>query len=106
MTSINIPRDDAATRIDTKAVAERTVEQTNPYPTVQPVKAHEEATETPPKTPRKQVQRRKGERRKTQQPVLLDTRSGRDRRNVAQNANVELEGEEAAENRTGIDVYS
>ena len=106
MTSINIPRDDAATRIDTKAVAERTVEQVNPYPTVQPVKAHEEVTEAPPQTPRKQTQRRKGERRKAQRPVLLDTRSGHDRRNAAQNANIELEGEQPAENKTGIDIYS
>lgn len=106
MTSINIPRDDAASRIDTKAVSERTVQQTNPYPTVQPVKAHEETTKAPLQPPRKQTQRRKNERRKSQQAVLLDTRSGRDRRNAAQNTNIELEGDKPADNSTGIDVYS
>ena len=106
MTSINIPKDDAASRIDTKAVAERNVKEAEPYPTVQPVKAHEEVTQAPPSAPRKQTQRRKGERRKQNIPVLLDTRSGHDRRNAAHNEDVELEGDTPDTGRTGIDIYT
>lgn len=107
MTSVNMPRDDAANRIDSKAVADRSVKAIDGYPRTQAVKPHEDVTLAPQQqTPRKRSQRRKQERRKKRQPVLLDTRSGRDRRNAAQAGNVSVEGDTAKGEKTGIDVYT
>ena len=105
MTSINMPRDDAALLIDTKAVADRNVKEVNAYPGVQPVTPHEDVTQAPRRQPHKQKQRRTQERRKAKQKVLLDTRSGHDRRNAVHSASVEIEGDTGT-NPTGIDVYS
>lgn len=106
MTNVNMPRDDAANRIDPKAAADRSVKEVSSYPGTQPVTPHEDVTRAPPKTPRKQAQRRKKERRKKEQQILLDTRDGRDRRNAAQANNVEIEGENKGNGKTGIDVFS
>lgn len=106
MTSVNMPRDDAANRIDTKAVADRTVKEVEAYPSTQPVKPHEDVTQAPRQTPRKQAQRRKQERRKKKRQVLLDTRGDSDRRNAAQASSIEVEGENKKSGKTGIDVYS
>ncbi len=106
MTSINIPRDDAATKIDTKSATDRTVKQVDSYPSVQAVKEHEDVTQAPKQQPHKQSQRRRKERRKKSSKVLLDTRSGHDRRNVANAEKVDLEEGAGKENSTGIDVYS
>lgn len=106
MTSVNLPRDDAANRIDTKSVADRSVKQVEPYPTVQPVKEHEDVTNAPTRIPQRSMQRRKQERRKKDVPVLLDTRVGHDRRNASNTANSEQEDASEENSRTGIDVYS
>ncbi len=82
MTSVvNMPRDDAAINIDTKAVAKRNVKPTEPYPATPPVKEHEGGhVAVPPVQPR---QRRQRDRRQKDEPVLLDTRTGRDRRKAS-----------------------
>ncbi|HEB92641.1 MAG TPA: hypothetical protein ENI94_04080 [Gammaproteobacteria bacterium] len=79
MTSVNMPRDDAAININTKAVAKRDVKPTEPYPATPPVKKHAEGHVAVPPVQSRQ-QRRQGDRRQKDEPVLLDTRSGRDRR--------------------------
>ncbi len=79
MTSVNLPRDDAAIMIDTKAVAKRNVKPAEGYPVTPPVKENEQGHTAPtPAQPRKR--RREGDRRQRDEAVLLDTRSGRDRR--------------------------
>ncbi len=98
MTSVvNMPRDDAAINIDTKAVAKRNVKPAEPYPATPPVKEHEGGhVAVPPVKPR---QRRQGDRRQRDEPVLLDTRNGRDRRKSG-----EQDGDD--DTQTGhIDVY-
>jgi hypothetical protein len=107
MTSVNMPRDDAATVVNTKALSEHNVKAVDAAPTVQPVKAHEDVMAAPQRrTPaRKAEQRRKQERRKEKRAVLLDTRSGRDRRNALHGDRPEIEGE-APTGNTGIDVYT
>jgi hypothetical protein len=106
MTSVNMPRDDAALRIDPKAPRARNVNPLEPYPAAQPVQPHEEPT-TAPKKPagRKPQQRRKGERRQKNQPVLLDTRSGGDRRKSAQQETASEDGQ-ATTPAKHIDVYT
>ena len=102
---VNLERDDAAKLIPARPPTERTVNPVQPYPGTQPVQPRGEAAATP-KKPRRQLQRRKGERRKQNIPVLLDTRSGRDRRNAVSAAGVELEGDSETPPHTGIDVYT
>ncbi|NOX76342.1 MAG: hypothetical protein GXP17_06960 [Gammaproteobacteria bacterium] len=107
LTAITLPNDDAAVLKDTKAITPRTVSQVQPFPTVQPRDGSAEA----PKPPvRKLSQRRKAERRKTKDAVLLDTRSGHDRRNIIGGEEVRVEGatKMGAERRaaTGVNVYS
>ena len=107
MTSVNMPRDDAANLINSKALPDNSVKEVSPYSTVQPVKPHEDVMQAPQRRqlPRKISQRRKGERRKQKQQVLLDTRSGRDRRNVVSSEALEIEGD-GQTGIAGIDVYS
>jgi hypothetical protein len=105
MTSINIPRDDAAILVKSTAT-EREVQPIAPYPKVQPVKVHEDATQAPARQTRKQAERRGKDRRHQDKPVLLDTRSGHDRRNAAAEEKVEIEGEENSSATTGIDIYT
>lgn len=77
---VNITRDDAAIHIDNKT-SSRTVKPIEPYPETQPVKEqgdkHAEA-EAGPVQPKQQ--RRDGDRRQKEQPILLDTRDGHGRR--------------------------
>lgn len=81
MTSVNLPRDDAGLRIDPKTVAKRDVKQAEAYPEVQPVKEHDEnQAPVAPVQRREPRKRRQGDRRQKDVPVLLDTRSGGDRR--------------------------
>jgi hypothetical protein len=103
MTSVNMPRDDAALHT-TKTASNRTVKETQPYPATPAVQAHEEATRAPRKNPQKSPQRRKFERRKDNLPVLLDTRSGHDRRNAIDSHSAESEDENST--NTGIDIYT
>jgi len=103
MTSVNMPRDDAAIHT-TKTATNRTVKETQPYPTTPAVQAHEDVARAPQKNPQKPKQRRKRERRKANAPVLLDTRSGHDRRNAADPQNVDTNDDKPK--RTGIDIYS
>lgn len=105
MTSINIPRDDAATQIKSTP-AEREVQPTAPYPKVQPVTAHEDVTQAPPRQARKQAEQRARDRRKQNVPVILDTRSGHDRRNAAAQKDIEIEEENASSGKTGVDIYT
>jgi len=82
MTSVNMPRDDASIKLDPKTVAKRDVKQVEAYPETPPVKEDDKApVATPPVRPKRQ--RRQGDRRQKDVPVLLDTRSGRDRRKSA-----------------------
>jgi hypothetical protein len=106
MTSVNIPRDDAATHIDTKAARKRTVAPAQPYPATPPVQTEQSAIETPSRAPRQLRQRRQGERRKQSLPVLLDTRSRHDRRNILRNSETGAESETDNPGSAGIDVYS
>jgi len=105
LTVTSYPNDDAAILKDPKAVTPRTVKQAQPYPGVQPVQPRDARERPPEHPPRRQTQRRREERRKANLPVLLDTRSGRDRRNAAADAGVQVEGA-GAPTATGIDVYS
>lgn len=104
MTSVNMPRDNAADRIDAKATAKISVKEVSPYPAIEAEKPHEDVTKAPqaPRRPKP----RKSERRKKKQKILLDTRSGRDRRNAAHTDSTEVETDKPAEGNTGIDVYS
>jgi len=79
MTSVNMPRDDAAINIDTKAVAKRNVKPVEGYPVTPPVKEREGGHGAVPRV-QPRPRRREGERRQRDEPVLLDTRDGRDRR--------------------------
>ncbi len=79
MTSVDLPRDDAALKINAKAVAKRNVKPAEGYP-VTPAVKEEEQRHTPVPPVQARQRRREGERRQRDEPVLLDTRSGRDRR--------------------------
>jgi hypothetical protein len=103
MTSVNMPRDDAALHT-TKATPNRSVKETQAYPTTQAVQAHEDVTHAPRKNPQQAQQRRKQERRKENRPVLLDTRSGHDRRNAG--AQQKAESETDNTQSTGINIYT
>jgi hypothetical protein len=105
MTSVNMPRDDAATKITSKSTT-RTVNPLEPAANVQPVEVHEDVTQAPPPKPRKQDERRGKDRRQKNDPVLLDTRSNHDRRNAAAKGDVEIEDENTAANKTGVDYYT
>ena len=105
MTSINIPRDDAATQIKSTPT-ERAVQPTAPYPKVQPVTAHEDATKAPPRQARKQAEQRTGDRRQQNVSVILDTRSGHDRRNVAAQEDIEIEDKNTSSGKAGVDIYT
>lgn len=105
MTSVNMPRDDAATKITQKSTT-RTVNPVEPYSTTQPVTAHEDVLQAPPKKTRKQNERRGKNRRKKDAPVLLDTRENHDRRNAAAKDSVEIVDENSADKKTGVDYYT
>ena len=98
MTSVNMPRDDAAINIDTKAVAKRNVKPVEGYPVTPPVREQEHGHGAVPPVQARQ-RRREGERRQRDEPVLLDTRGGRDRRKQG-----EQDGDDDAQ-AGHIDVY-
>jgi hypothetical protein len=64
------------------------------------------ATQAPPRQTRKQAERRATDRRRQDSPVLLDTRSGHDRRNALAEEKSDIEGEENSATTTGIDIYT
>jgi hypothetical protein len=103
MTSVNMPRDDAAIH-STKTATNRTVKETQPYPEAHAVQAHEDAAQAPRKHPQKAQQRRTHERRQEDEQVLLDTRSGHDRRNAADPQNADDEDDD--KKSSGINIYT
>lgn len=105
MTSFNIPTDDAAIITKSKPT-ERPVQPAAPYPKVQPVTPHNDVMQAPPRQARKQDERRRKDRRRKENPVLLDTRTGHDRRNAAAESEVEIQGESSEPQKTGIDLYT
>ena len=106
MTSVNMPRDDAATKI-TKKSTDRTVNPVEPYSKTQPVTAHEDVTHAPARKIHKQDERRGNDRRKEEVPVLLDTRSSHDRRNLAAEGEIEIEDEDTSSAKvTGVDYFT
>ena len=107
MTSINIPRDDAA-RINPRTLADEAVKETAPYPRTKAVTPHDDVTQAPRRQQpsRQKQQRRKGDRRKQNKSVLLDTRSGHDRRNAMRSRQEDSDDKNNDTGSTGIDVYS
>ncbi len=105
MTSVTMVTNDSAALHTTKT-NNRNVKETQAYPATPAVKTHEKAVPAPQQNvKRNQRQRRKQERRQQQKPVLLDTRSGHDRRNMV---NAQTEITDTTENEqpvTHIDVY-
>ncbi|HEC19229.1 MAG TPA: hypothetical protein ENI97_07780 [Gammaproteobacteria bacterium] len=98
-----MPRDDAALHTNSSP-ANRTVNETQPYPATQAVQAHEEAPPAPnQRVTRNQRQRRRHERRQKNIPVLLDTRSGRERRNALNRQGEQSDGNTVS---TGIDIHT
>lgn len=104
MTSINLRPDDSGIQSlkkeNTASPVERAVSALLPTSRAQPV------SEYPPTPPQHQIpvytgpERRRGERRKGQQPVILDTRDRRERRRNPQDST-----EPQPEEIRGIDVY-
>ncbi len=102
MTSVTMVTNDSAALHTTKT-NNRNVKETQAYPATPAVKAHEKAAPAPQQNvKRNQRQRRKQERRQQQKSVLLDTRSGHDRRNMGNTQTVTSENEQPV---THIDVY-
>lgn len=105
MTSINLRPDDSGIQSlkkeNTTSPLERAVSAVLSTSRIQPVS---EYPPTPPQNPATPVytgpERRRGERRKSQQSVILDTRDKRERRRNAQPA-----AETQDEPKRGIDVY-
>lgn len=104
MTSINLRPDDSGIQSlkkeNTASPVERAVSALLPTTRTQPV------SEYPPTPPQPQIpaytgpERRRGERRKHQQAVILDTRDKRERRRNAPSATTDEDPP-----KQGIDVY-
>lgn len=105
MTSVNMPRDDAATKITSKST-ERTVNPVEPYSKIQPVTADEGVTQAPPREARKPDERRGRNRRQKDTPVILDTRVNHDRRNAAAQEKIDIEDENTPSKKNGVDDYA
>lgn len=105
MTSVNMPRDDAATKITSKST-ERTVNPVDPYSKTQPVTAHEGVTQAPPPKVRHHEERRGRNRRQKDAPVILDTRDNHDRRNAAAQEKIDTEDGNPSSKKTGVDDYA
>ena len=105
MTSVNMPRDDAAIHTS-KTTNNRTVKEAQPYPETRAVQEHENVINAPRKKPAARLHRRKGERRKKNTAVLLDTRDGHDRRNIGNQAAAETAEDGNEQNSTGINIYT
>jgi len=107
MTSVTMVTNDSAALHTTKTSDNRNVKEVQAYPSSPAVKPHEDATTAPrQKVKRNQRQRRKQERRRQQTTVLLDTRSGHDRRNVIASQTTETENTGTTPATTGIDIYT
>ncbi len=109
MTRITPPADDLGRQIlqieNRKPAQTRAVDETAPGKPIRDTR-HNPASPSPstvkgaPPVERRKGERRQGERRKRQQPMFLDTRSGRDRRrNPGQRRS-----DHPAGRRRGIDV--
>jgi len=105
MTSVNMPRDDAATKITSKST-ERTVNPVEPYSKTQPVTSDEGVTQAPQREARNQDERRGRNRRQKDAPVILDTRDNHDRRNAAAQGKIDSEDENTSGNKNGVDDYA
>jgi hypothetical protein len=113
MTSINLPKDDTAVRearIQNKNTPSvQGVKQISQTHQVESVNPQREAPQ--PRTALRQrakKDRRQGDRRKRQIPVLLDTRSHQERRKkLRRGSDLPATDEESTTaNRRGIDVYT
>jgi len=106
MTSVAMVENDSAALHTQKTAETRSVKETQPYPASPAVKAHEDTMTAPrQKVKRNQRQRRKQERRQQQKPVLLDTRSGHDRRNVIAAQTTRNKNDNSPRPAAGIDIY-
>lgn len=105
MTSVNMPRDDAAIKITSKST-DRTVNPVEPYPRAQAITAHEDVTQSPPRAARRQDERRSKHRRQQAMPVILDTRDTHDRRNAVRQGEPGPEDEAGSEQQPGVDYYT
>lgn len=105
MTSVNMPRDDAATKIANKST-NRTVNPIEPYSKANPITAHEDVLQAPVRKTRKQDERRGKDRRQKEVPILLDTRSSHDRRNLAAQGEIDIEDEDTSVKKTGVDYFT
>lgn len=114
MTSINIPKDDTAVR-DARIQNTTTPSVQALKPSAQPSEVEAVEPHQPAQQPRTAIRqrakqdRRKGERRKRQENVLLDTRSHRERRKKLRRSDdleARQETDQATPNRRGIDVYT
>ncbi len=104
MTSFNVHNDDAGLQI--RPTPGRTVKEVQAYAGGHAVQGDENATEAPKQADRKE-RRRKRDRRHQKDAVLLDTRSGHDRRNASINESSETRNDTPeAGSTSGIDVYT
>ena len=86
----------------------RSVDAVASYPSTHPVQIGEgSSTRQKPIRDRRLGERRKGgDRRKAQQPVLLDTRSQHDRRAIDNRRQIQYRSTEAKPSRTRINLYA
>jgi len=114
MTSVTMVTNDSAALHTTK-VDGRNVKEVQGYPASQTVKEQVDATSAPrQKANQSPQQRRKQARRQQKESVMLDTRSGHDRRNVVDSQAVNSQvsdsqnddTEETDKKTTGVDVYT
>ena len=108
MTSFNVNNDDAGLHI--RPATGRAVTEVQPYPGAPAAEKNEDTSQTPKQAPQQspdKEKRRKADRRHQQIQVLLDTRSGHDRRNTANelNATGENDANETG-SASGINVYT
>lgn len=104
MTSFNIHNDDAGLLI--RPTVGRTVKEVQAYPDVHAIQEDETATEAPKQNKHDEQRRKRGRRQKNTE-VLLDTRSGHDRRNAASKESSETENETTDTTpASGINVYT
>jgi hypothetical protein len=106
MTSVTMVTNDSAALHTTKKTDARNVKEIQGYPASQNVKEQGDATSAPrQKRQANPRQKRKQERRQQKQSVLLDTRSGHDRRNAAVSQTDDA-GDANDKKTTGINVYT
>ncbi len=128
MTSFNIRPDDVGIRNlrndNLKPHATKATTAVDPYPTVNPVKVglqesvlREEITlkgypdkekQPAPVAPHERSKHRHSDRRQQQLPVILDTRSGRERRQLSNNTDASSthSTDQGSHKKVGIDLYT